>query len=83
MSDDKPDREMTPDEMASRYERYIERTRHDMEIACKIFKTSVVAETFLALAVDLLMSIGGPQYAMQILRKLIKALEVDPGGSVN
>ena len=77
------DEELTPEQLEAGYERYIERTRDDMEIACRIFKPSVVAETFLALAVDLLMSIGGPQYVKEILAKITKALDVDPEASVN
>lgn len=70
--------ETTPEQVAARYARYIDRVRDDMAIACRIFQPSIVAETFLALSVDLLMSIGGPEYAKQVLNKISKALAVDP-----
>ena len=83
MTDRDKQMELTPDQMVARYDRYIERTRDDMLIACRIFAPSDVADTHVALGIDLLMSLGGPQYAWEVLNKMSKALDVDPGVSVN
>lgn len=76
-------RELTPEQMEARYERYIQRTRDDMKIACQIFTPSNVAETHVALGIDLLMALGGSAYAREVIERMSAALEVDTDASVN
>ena len=49
----------------------------------RIFSPAAVADAHIAIGIDLLMSLGGPEYAQKILAKMGKALEVDPEASVN
>jgi hypothetical protein len=78
-----PDVDLIPEQLETRYERYIMRLGDDMRIACGIFAPSDIADAHIALGIDLLMSIGGPQYAREVLDKMSAALEVDPEASVN
>ena len=70
------------DERAARqYQRYIERTKDDMKIACQIFPPSSVAETHMALGIDLLLNLGGVKYAQEILANLSAGLKAAESSS--